>query len=222
MKVARSAGRMRTPGRRPRPVHQVLPAVDVHPAQPGRCAGRGNLARSAVFVAGIVDHHDVLEGGDPVDDRRHPGEQTGRDDEDARPRVGELVRQVVALVGGVDRHGDPTAADRARPRQERAGRVLDERRHPVVLLGPELRQRATEPARGLHHVHAPRASRHQCRGIRRQGLRPTRRSNRSRMVDCSSLVQMWSATRVSPVGSEPDDGGRILYVTERERTSGGP
>ena len=64
--------------------------MDGHPTQTRRFVGLGHRA-PGLYVSGIFDDHDVLEGGDLTDDRRDPGEQTGGDDEDARPGVGELV-----------------------------------------------------------------------------------------------------------------------------------
>ena len=59
--------------------------MDGHPTQARRFVGFGRRA-PRLFVSGVFDDHDVLEGGDLIDDRRHPGKQTGGDDEDAATR----------------------------------------------------------------------------------------------------------------------------------------
>ena len=67
-------------------------------------------------------------------------------------RVVELVAQVLALVGGVDRHGDGPGPDDAPPRERALDRVLDQRGHPVTGLHAGGDQGVGDPAGGVVDV----------------------------------------------------------------------
>jgi hypothetical protein len=66
--------------------------------------------------------------------------------------IGELVAQVLALVGGVDRYADGAGQERTPPTEQRIGRVLDQGRNAVALLYAEISEQPGDAAPGLHDV----------------------------------------------------------------------
>ena len=151
---------------------QLVPGVDRHPLKADRpyaavvaaaiLAVASARVTAAVHIAVhivvrtrgvvVVDHHHVGQVGHAVRHLRYPGPQGPRHHHDPGARVGQLVAQVFALVGGIDGNGHTARAHRADPGQQRGRRVLDERRHPVALLRPQLVERAADTGRGSHHL----------------------------------------------------------------------
>ena len=124
--------------------------------------------------------------------RRRPSpralDEVGLDEQHPRPRVGELVAQVLALVGGVDRHRDGAGAHDAPPRERGLGRVLDERRHPVAWSYPELRA-VTLASRSARVGHVGRRSLvPQTSRYSPSGSASSRCSSSVRTVLCSPLI----------------------------------
>jgi hypothetical protein len=94
------------------------------------------VAPDAGDVTLTAHHHQVLERGDLADHRLGPVEQRRLDDEHPGLGVGELVAQVLALVGGVDRHRHRAGGHDPPPGQHRLGGVLDQGGHPITGLHP--------------------------------------------------------------------------------------
>ena len=101
---------------------------------------------------GVAQHHHVLERWDLVDDALGPVGEVGLDQEHARPGVGQLMAEVLALVGGVDGDGDTAAGDDPPPGQHGLVRVLDERGDAVAPFDPEAGERRGDAARGVGDV----------------------------------------------------------------------
>ena len=94
----------------------------------------------------------VVEVGELAADAVEAVGEVLLDDQHLGARVVELVAQVLALVGGVDRHRDGAGPDDAPPREGALDRVLDQRGHPVAGLHAGGDQRVGDPAGGVVHV----------------------------------------------------------------------
>ncbi len=143
---------MSTDGGRQVTGQDLVPAMDGGPSDREDLDGRGGGSLRLIYVVRIVHHDHVFEVGRLLGDRRHPRQQAGCDHQHACARVGQLVGQVLALVGGVHRDRDPSRAHGAGPGQQRHRRVLEQRGHPVVLLGPERMECPAKASAGLHHL----------------------------------------------------------------------
>ena len=162
----------------------------------GRRAARPRCGRSTPATSARAADHDEVDdarlGGDPLG----PVERaTASTMSTVEPGVGELVAQVVALVGGVDRHGDGAAAHDPPPGEHRLGRVLDERGHPVARAHAEVGAarwrggwRADATSAAVDFV--PQTSRYSP-----SGSDSSRARSRSGTVSCASLIQTWSAAQ---------------------------
>ena len=87
---------------------QLVPRVDRD------ARGRHQLAAALGRIV-VLDDDDVAQAGQVVHHRRHPVGEGPLDHEHGRARVVQLVTEVLALVRGVDRHGDVAAAHRSPP-----------------------------------------------------------------------------------------------------------
>ena len=86
----------------------------------------------------VAEDHDVLQGLDLLGDALDPLGQVRFHDHDPGPAVGQLVAQVLAFVGRVDRYGHGAGGHRAPPGVHGLDRVLDEGGHPVAGPNAEL------------------------------------------------------------------------------------
>ena len=116
----------------------------------------------------------------------HSGRTVGEialHEEDARRGVGELVREVHALVRGVHRHRDRTQFQRGEPRRDSGRRILEERGDPISFAHAEAR-----PDHGRAGCCTRRARRRSMRFRRRRDrgrrdrIRAARRAARSSSV----------------------------------------
>ena len=183
MKVARSLGRTSANGLRIGG-EELLPAVH----------------RRLDVRLGVAQHHHVLERRDLVDDPLGPVGEVGLHEEHPSTGVGQLVAQVLALVGGVDGDGHAAAGDDPPPRQHRLVRVLDERGDAVAPLDPEARQgaRRSAPAASATsaaEVFTPHTSRYSP-----SGSDSSRRARRSSTVSCSPLIHTSELMGDEPYG----------------------
>ena len=103
-------------GRRQVTGQDLVPAVDGGPPDREVLAAAMPVLFRLVLVVRIVHHDHVFEVGCLFGDRHHPRQQAGCDHQHACARVGQLVGQVLALVGGVHRDRDPSRGTRCRPR----------------------------------------------------------------------------------------------------------
>ena len=72
-------------------------------------------------IGGRPDHDDVLQAREVAHHLDDPVGEVPLHDHDAGARVLQLVAEVVALVGRVDRHADRPAHDRTPPGQQGLG-----------------------------------------------------------------------------------------------------